>query len=184
MVLQTEIKDFVRKVLLLAILLSILVNLAFTYYRSVTGESTVSASSATTNETSFQRTGVPYLGDTGVAISLNIGLSDTDKKSIPVRLYEDVLPISQVLSDRSLGEKKIISSHMIAASEYLNVLKTDVRKLLDQSSDRAAMLESFLDQLKYRYTATNNYLSSLAAQKVELESALANAQTKTASAKE
>jgi hypothetical protein len=50
---------------------------------------------------------------------------------------------------------------MVAASEYLNVLKTDVNKLLDSATDREAMLESFLDQLKYRYTSTNSYLSIL-----------------------
>lgn len=58
---------------------------------------------------------------------------------------------------------------MVAASEYLNVLKTDVNKLLDSANDREAMLESFLDQLKYRYTSTNTYLSTLSAQVTELQ---------------
>lgn len=58
---------------------------------------------------------------------------------------------------------------MIAANEYLNILKTDVNKLLDSSSDREAMLESFLDQLKYRYTSTNTYLSLLSDQTRELQ---------------
>ncbi len=58
---------------------------------------------------------------------------------------------------------------MVSASEYLNVLKTDVNKLLDSATDRDAMLESFLDQLKYRYTSTNSYLSILSSQIRELE---------------
>lgn len=58
---------------------------------------------------------------------------------------------------------------MVAASEYLNVLKTDVNKLLDSANDREAMLESFLDQLKYRYTSTTSYLTILSGQVRELQ---------------
>lgn len=38
MALQTEIKDFTKKVLLLGIVLSFLVNLVFTYVSSLSGE--------------------------------------------------------------------------------------------------------------------------------------------------
>jgi hypothetical protein len=179
MVLRTEIKDFVRRVLLLGILLSFFVNLAYTAYRSSSG----STASASSNDLAFKRKEIPYLGDTGVAISLNIGLKTKEKIDAPVRLYEDVMPIAAVLADKGTGRKKAISSHMVAAGEYLNILKTDVNKLLDQSSDRAAMLESFTDQLKYRYKATNGYLSSLASQRAELQNAIAMAVAKTEAAK-
>lgn len=58
---------------------------------------------------------------------------------------------------------------MVATSEYLNVLKTDINKLLDSANDREAMLESFLDQLKYRYTSTASYLTVLSGQVRELQ---------------
>jgi hypothetical protein len=168
MVLRSEIKDFVRRVLLLGILLSFFVNLAYTAYRS-----TPEASAATTsNDLAFKQQSVPYLGDTGVAISLNIGLKTKEQQNAPVRLYSEVMPIASVLSDKGAGRQKVISSNMVAASEYLNILRTDVNKLLDQSNDREAMLESFIDQLKYRYTATNGYLSTLSAQRGQLVAAI------------
>lgn len=80
--------------------------------------------------------------------------------------------MGEMLADGSVGRKKLISSNMVAANEYLNVLKTDVNKLLDSANDREAMLESFLDQLKYRYTSTNSYLSTLNTQVTELEGAV------------
>lgn len=179
MVLRAEIKDFVRRVLLLGVLLSFFVNLAYTAYRS----SPAAVANASSNDLTFKRKGVPYLGDTGVAISLNIGLKTKEKLETPVRLYEEVMPIAAALSDRSAGQKRVIASNMVAASEYLNILKTDVNKLLDQSSDRSAMLESFTDQLKYRYKATQGHLSSLAAQRGELATALSESTAKTESAK-
>lgn len=115
---------------------------------------------------------VPYLGTTGVAIALNIGMKEKQKEDTPVHLYAEVMPVNEMLADTGAGRKKIISSNMVATSEYLNVLKTDVNKLLDSATDREAMLESFLDQLKYRYTSTNSYLSTLNAQSRELERAV------------
>ncbi len=101
---------------------------------------------------------------------MNIGLKTKETQNTPVNLYSEVMPVGEMLADTSVGRKKLISSNMVAASEYLNVLKTDVNKLLDSANDREAMLESFLDQLKYRYTSTNTYLSTLSAQVTELQS--------------
>lgn len=166
MALQKEIKDFTKKVLLLGIILSFLINLIFTYVSSLGGGSSTYAAG---NDGKFQRANVPYLGSTGVAIAMNIGLHEKEKQNTPINLYAEVMPVGEMLADTGFGRKKLISSNMVAANEYLNVLRTDVNKLLDSSADREAMLESFLDQLKYRYTSTNSYLSILSAQVTELQ---------------
>ena len=166
MPIQTEIKDFTKKVLLLGIVLSFLINLIFTYVSSIgAGSSTYAAG----NDGRFRRASVPYLGNTGIAIAMNIGLHEKERQDTPVNLYQEVMPIGEMLADTSVGRKKLISSNMVATNEYLNVLKTDVNKLLDSATDREAMLESFLDQLKYRYTSTNSYLTTLSAQVTELQ---------------
>ncbi|HBB27238.1 TPA: hypothetical protein DCZ36_01925 [Candidatus Gracilibacteria bacterium] len=170
MALQTEIKDFTKKVLLLGIVLSFLVNLVFIYISSLSGGSSTYAAG---NDGKFRRASVPYLGSTGVAIAMNIGLHEKERQDAPVNLYSEVMPIGEVLADTGVGRQKLISSNMVAASEYLNVLKTDVNKLLDSANDREAMLESFLDQLKYRYTSTQSYLGILSAQTTELQGTVA-----------
>jgi len=166
MALQKEIKDFTKKVLLLGIVLSFLINLIFTYVSSLSGGSSTYAAG---NDGKFQRANVPYLGNTGVAIAMNIGLHEKEKQNTPINLYTEVMPVGEMLADTSVGRKKLISSNMVAANEYLNVLKTDVNTLLDSSTDRETMLASFLDQLKYRYASTNSYLSILSAQVTELQ---------------
>lgn len=169
MPLKSEIKDFVRKVLLLGILLSCVINFLFTYFSDFGGGNEAYASK---NELQFKKQDVPYLGNVGVALSLNIGLSKTAKDNTPVRLYESVIPLSSVLADKTTGRNQIIASHMIAAQEYINVLQMDVNKALDQSSDRQAMLESIIDGLKYRGKKTNEYLTSLSLQRSELQAAV------------
>ena len=95
MVLQSEIKDFTKKVLLLGILLSFLVNLIFTYVGSL-GGSAVAAG----NDAQFRRVGVPYLGESGVALAFNIGLHEKQKQDTPVTLYSEVMPIAEVLANK------------------------------------------------------------------------------------
>jgi hypothetical protein len=63
---------------------------------------------------------------------------------------------------------------MVAANEYLNIIRTDVPKLLASATDRAAMLESFIDQLEYRYKMTTDYLQKLSSQIGELQAAVAS----------
>lgn len=161
-------------------LLSFFVNLAYTSYRSTSAASEANASG---NDVEFKRKAVPYLGDTAVALSLNVGLSKKSQIDAPVRLYGEVMPIAEVLADKGEGRKKVISSNMVAASEYLNILKTDVNLILDQSSDRQATLESFTDQLKYRYKTTVGYLQTLSAQRAELQAAITDSTTKIESIK-
>ncbi len=132
----------------------------------------------------FKKEGMTYLGDTAVAVSLNIGLSKVDRDSTPIRLYESVIPLSSILSDQTKGRDQIIASHMIAAQEYMNVLRTDINKLLDQSSDRQATLESFIDGLRYRGKKTNEYLTTLATQRLELQKAADGATARVATQKE
>ena len=176
MLIKTEIKDFVRKVLLIGILLSFAINFAFTYFSGLSSGS--SANAASKNELTFKRQDTSYLGDTGVALSLNIGLSDKLKKDTPVRLYEEVIPIASVLADKTTGSKKIIASNMIAAQEYMNILRTDVNKLLDGTSDRQAMLESFIDQLKYRGKATSAYIDALTSERADLNATITSSTSK------
>lgn len=96
MAIQKEIKDFTKKVLLLGIVLSFLINLIFTYISSLSGGSSTYAAG---NDGKFRRASFPYLGNTGIAISMNIGLHQKDKQETPIHLYEEVMPIGDILSD-------------------------------------------------------------------------------------
>lgn len=180
MLLKTEIKDFVKKVLMIWILLSLFVNLLVTYF---TGLDSTSVSALDSNETKFKKVNTWYLGTTWVAVSLNIWTKFKSAKDTPVSLTTEVLPISYILANKTLSRDKIVTSNMVGLNEYLNVIRTDVNKLLDQSSDRESMLESYLDQLKYRYTNTTEQISILNQQATQLNSVVTSSDQKIESLK-
>lgn len=97
MVLRSEIKDFVKKVLLLGIGISIVINLIVTQVASLQDDTKTYAGS---NDIKFQRADTVYLGPTGVAISLNVGLSHKESKETPINLTAEALPISYAISDQ------------------------------------------------------------------------------------
>lgn len=164
MILKSEIKDFVKKVLILWILLSLLINL-FVSYVSGLNWSTF----ADSNDEKFNRTGGSYLWSAWVAVSLNIWSRFKESKDVPVNLFTDVMPISYILANKNTARDKIIISNMINLSEYLNILRTDVNKLLDGATDRESMLESFLDQLNLRLSNANSEIKTLQGQWAELQ---------------
>jgi hypothetical protein len=40
---------------------------------------------------------------------------------------------------------------MITTQEYKNILRSDIKSIIDSSRDRASMLNALIDQLEYRY---------------------------------
>lgn len=164
MFLKSEIKDFIKKVLLLWILLSVFINLVFVYVYWFDKLETSAG-----NEYKFKKLWDSYIWISWVALSFNIGTKLQDKSNIPVNLTQEALPISELIWDKWTWRKKFISSNMVAINEYLNVLKTDVNNLLDSSSDRESTLSSFIEQLEYRYKNTQERLQNLQSQANELQ---------------
>ncbi len=167
MVLKTEIKEFVKKVMLLWILLSLFINLLVTW---ATASVDTNVASAATNDVKFKKLNAWFLWTTWVAVSLNIWTKQKEALGTPVTLTSDVLPISFILANKTLSRDKIITSNMVWLNEYLNVLKTNVNSLLDQSRDRESMLESYLDQLRSRYKWTIDQVTVLKEQARQLQS--------------
>jgi DNA repair exonuclease SbcCD ATPase subunit len=87
------------------------------------------------------------------------------------------MPVSYILSNKKIARDTIITNNMININEYINILKTDINTLLNKSIDREAMIESFLDQIKYRYTDTLSQINILTKQKSELQKALDTSNT-------
>ena len=180
--LAPEIKDFVRKVLILSAVFSLFVSVLVAYLGSLIATPTASATE-TTNDTNFVKKNVDFIGVSGVALSYNVGTAKVMRDATPVNLADDTVEISAVLSDKGTARDKLLSAHMANISSYMNLLKTDVPALLDQSSDRQTMLETFVDDLAYRQTRTDATIATLAAQGRELQSTITQSNQKIDAAK-
>lgn len=103
-----------------------------------------------------------------VAISTNIWTRFEETNDLPVTIYNDVMDIAYILSNKQVARDKIITNNMILLNEYLNILKTDIKIFLAQSSNREESLNSYIDQLTYRYKNTITSTKNLNLQKSNL----------------
>ncbi len=103
-----------------------------------------------------------------VAISTNIWTRLKQTKDIPVTVTNDVVDVWYIIANQSEAKDKIIATNMVAISEYLNILKTDIKALLSSSNDRSFALNSYISQLEYRYKAWIENSKNLMSQKTEL----------------
>lgn len=169
-----------RKIVTLTLLFTVVVYLLAVYADSLVSGRVVTAGTSTgvslaavsANERSFRVVGRANLAYIGVAMGNGIATSGKARLTIPVNLAQDALEMSDILGRKNLAGQDFIGQNMKAIQEYANVLSVNVKALLASSPDRAAVLDSYLDQLKYRYTATSETLSSLSAQVVGTQQSL------------
>jgi len=67
---------------------------------------------------------------------------------------------------------------MILIQEYQNILKTDVRELINTNYDKSKILDAFIEQLEFRYTNSAKSVKTLTTQKEELLSEMDNINNK------
>ena len=73
---------------------------------------------------------------------------------------------------------------MLSLQSYVNLLRTDILGLLDQSEDRTVALDEHIDLLKSYYVRTSDRTTLLAEQARDLVAILTAASQKTLSAKQ
>lgn len=117
------------------------------------------------------------------AVSINIGQKLSGIKKGPVDLANDVISIAEVLASPKDGERRLIASNMLSLESYVNLLKTDIVGLLDQSTDRTVALDDHIDLLKSFYTRTSERALLIEEQIRDLEAILTSAVEKTTLAK-
>lgn len=118
-----------------------------------------------------------------VAITTNIWTKLKERSEAPANIYSDVMSISYILGNKQIARDKIISQNMIQINEYLNVLKMDLKTSLNQATDRATVLDAYINQLEFRYSSTLENISALKNQRAILASSLKENNTEIEQAK-
>lgn len=132
----------------------------------------------TTNTNSFENVNNSALGKTWVAITTNVWIKYKQRTEIPATIYKDVFSVNKMVQNWELWSEELISANMIIVEEYKNVLKTDIKWLLDKSKNRAEILDALIEQFEFRYEKSVKQIISLNEQKdiFEREMAEANSQ--------
>lgn len=124
------------------------------------------------NNSNFKKINSSSLWKTWVAISTNIWIKYKQRSETPATIYKDIFSINEIINDQDLANSEIIWNNMKAIEEYRNVLQVNVKQLIDTSYDKSSMLDSFIDQLEYRYLIWIENIKNLNEQKNVFEESM------------
>lgn len=156
------------KIIILALIFAIWINYAYSLLSwSTKKDSEITWSweisnnswSENNNKYNFKESKTELLSPVWVAISTNIWTR-----------FKEKVKVSSTVSNKNYSSNSYISKNMMFISEYYNILKTDVKKILEESKDRNATLTVFVDQIWYRYTNSIENVKILSTRKSELSS--------------
>ena len=158
-----EINKFLAKILLL----STFIVLVFNIWDNLINANSDTNKTVTNNEnySNFKWINNNSLWKTWVAITTNIWIQFKLRWEVPATIYKDIFSVSEVIKNQDSANEELIWTNMVAVEEYKNILKTNVKQLLDTSYDKPRILDAFIDQLEYRYTLWVQNIKTLSEQK-------------------
>jgi len=111
-----------------------------------------SSEKKTTNSDIFTSIDNYWFSEIWVALNINIWTKFYEwKKDTNNSLYNEIIPISTIKSDRSQTNDVLIKKNLDAIKDYINIVKVNPKSYLDSLSDRKKSYESLMNQLKIRY---------------------------------
>ena len=175
-----------NKFLIKILLLSSFMVLAFNLWNNILNASTdninnvnnISNITKNDNNSSFKKINTSSLWKIWVAITTNIWIRYKQRLETPATIYKDIFSVNEIIVDQKLANKELIWANMLAVDEYKNILKTNIKQLVDSSIDKAKILNAFIEQLEFRYTLSAQNMKKLNEQKVVFETTMTSANTK------
>lgn len=145
-----QIYKFLAKVLFLSAFLVIVFNI---WVNLLNADSTIKDKEIkNTNSKNFKSVNSSSLWKIWVAITTNIGIKYTARWETPATIYKEIFSVSDIIKNQNTANNELIWINMVAVDEYKNILKTNVKQLIDSSYDKPRILNAFIEQLEYRYT--------------------------------
>lgn len=169
MVFTSEVKNFIKNTLILTLFFTLVLHLSWWYIGPMFGVKT----NAGANDLAFQQVDINYLGGIATAMGLQVWQKEKQIQIGGVNLASNTISIAEVLSSPNAWQQKLIGNNMFAVSSYVNILSTDIPKLLDNSVDRSATLSEHISLLKSYYNKTIERLTVINEQITDLSAILA-----------
>lgn len=166
--------------LLKVLVLSAILVFAFNIWDNLLNASKVAQNPVTITENNEQFKKISNASNiwkTWVAITTNIWIKFKQRSETPATIYRDIFSINEIIQDTQGANQEIIGANMTAVDEYKNVLKTDIKQLIDTSYDRARLIDAFIDQLEFRYVQWAENIKTLNEQKNVFETTMNTANT-------
>lgn len=163
-----QFRNFLLKIMTLSTLIVLVFNVWQNLINANNSEENIVTNSA--NDLNFKKSNTKSLWKTAVAITTNIWIRYNQRTNTPATIYKDIFSVSEVMKNSNNFNDEIIWKNMVITEEYKNVLKTDVKQLIDSSYDKPRTLNAFIEQLEFRYTLWVENIKNLNQQKTTFES--------------
>ncbi|PIE85223.1 hypothetical protein CSA08_03110 [Candidatus Gracilibacteria bacterium] len=133
-----------------------------------------------TNKDKFLNIKSSRISVVGVAITTNVGIRGKYNKNEIIKntIFNEIISIDGILSIRNNKKDSLISNNIAYIKEYLNLLKSDVKKMLTKSSNTKKTLETFIKKLEIKYKSSVTNKINLEKQKIVLQSGLVDTDKK------
>jgi len=117
------------------------------------------------NNSNFKKINSSSIWKTGVAITTNIWIRYKQRQGTPATIYRNIFSVSEIIANQEDANKELIWANMLSIEEYRNILKTNVKQLLNSSYDKSRILNAFIEQLEFRYVIWSQNIKKLNEQK-------------------
>jgi hypothetical protein len=165
MVFTSEVKNFIKNTLILTLFFTLVLHLSWGYIVPMFGQRT----SAGPNDLAFQQANMNYMGNIATAMSLSVGQKESGIKIQGINTTSNTISIAEVLWNPEIGQQKLIGANMLAVSNYMNLISTDIPTLLDNSIDRSTTINEHISLLKSYYNRTLERLTVIGEQIADLQ---------------
>ena len=173
-----QFNNFLLKIFVLSTLIVLIFNI---------WDNLINANSVTEknidNISNFKKINNKSIWKIWVAISTNIWIKFKKRNETPATIYRDIFSVSEIITDQNKANKEILWSNMESIEEYRNILKTNIKQLLDSNYDKPRFLNAFIDQLEFRYIVWSQNIKKLDEQKSVFLSKMSSVEDKISSLK-
>lgn len=170
-----QFNNFLLKILLLSIFIVLILNIWDYLINATLVEK--NSTTNTDNSSNFKNVNNSSIWKTWVAITTNLWIRYTQRKELPATIYKDIFSVNEIISNQDTVNKELVWANMQYVNEYRNVLKTDIKQLIDSSYDKSKILNAFIDQLEFRYVEAANNIKNLNEQKTVFMTNINNSNT-------
>jgi len=161
------------KIMSLAFVFAIAIHFSYGYLfgekYNVETEKNYNAESASdtlnNNKYKFRESNTVILWNIWVALTTNVWTRYKQRQEN--NLYKNVPIVWGVISEKKNSDLTNRKNHMDNIKEYYNVLRTDIKDLLQKSNNRRDTLEAYIFQLKYRYNSSKTKMRLLSLKRAE-----------------
>ena len=124
------------------------------------------------NKHNYVKTTDTILSSAWVAISTNLWIRYKERSEIPATIYKDVMSVWEIIKNKGEADDNLITKNMLQIKDYLNVMRTDVKGLINKSHDKPLTLKAFISEIEYRYKNAAVSMKALEQQRWILETAI------------